>query len=371
MAAVLAATLVGPGRIELREYPYPEQLEPGAVLLRMLASGICGTDKHTFRGEMEQYAGTEHARTTPFPIIQGHENVGVVEAVGPGGARAWDGSELSPGDRVVPAPNRPCGACRFCTGDFPYYLCERIENYGNSLTAADPPHLFGGWAELLYLRPGTPVFRVPDALPTEVAVLTELMSVTHSLDLAARMPRPGGFRSGDSVAVVGVGPLGLVHVIKAALLGAGRVVAIDPVATRLELARELGADETAAPDEVDRLGADVVVDATGHPDSFLPSLELLRDGGTLLEVGAFVSLGPRPFDPAVLCGRNLMLVGIGGEDARAYEPTLRLLARHHRSIPFARAITHRFPLRRAGEAMETALHADGAMKVVIEPQRRE
>jgi L-iditol 2-dehydrogenase len=367
----MAATLVEPGRIELLEYPYPDRLEPGAVLLRMLASGICGTDKHTFRGETEQYAGTDHARTTPFPIVQGHENVGVVEAVGPGGARAWDGVALAAGDRVVPAPNRPCGSCRFCTGDFPYYLCERLENYGNSLTAAEPPHLFGGWGELLYLRPGTPIFRVPDELPTDVAVLTELMSVTHSLDLASRLPRPGGLRSGDTVAVVGIGPLGLVHVIKAALLGAGRVVAVDPVAPRRELARQLGADEAVAPDDVRRLDADVVVDASGHPDSFLPALGLLRDGGTLVEVGAFVALGTRPFDPAVLCGRNLTLLGVGGEDARAYEPTLRLLARHHRSLPLARAITHRFPLSRAAEAMETALRGDGAMKVVIEPQRRE
>lgn len=366
MAGVLAATLVGPGQIELREYPYPDRLEPGAVLVRMLASGICGTDKHTFRGETEQYAGTDHARTTPFPIIQGHENVGVVEAVGDGGARAWEGTELRPGDRVVPAPNRPCGTCRFCRGDFPYYLCERLENYGNSLTSAEPPHLFGGWAEFLYLRPGTPVFRVPDELPTEVAVLTELMSVTHSLDLAAQLPRPGGFRPGDSVAVVGIGPLGLVHVAKAALTGAGRVVAIDPVESRRELAEELGADETAAPGEAGGV-FDVVVDASGHPDSFLPSLDLLRDGGTLVEVGAFVDLGPRPFNPAVLCGRNLTLIGVGGEDARAYEPTLRLLARHHLHVPFAKAVTHRFPLQRAAEAMETALRADGAMKVVIEP----
>ena len=84
---VLAATLVAPGQLELRRYPYPEQLEPGAVLLEMLASGICGTDKHTYRGETEQYAGTDHASSTPFPIIQGHENVGRVVAVGDGGAR--------------------------------------------------------------------------------------------------------------------------------------------------------------------------------------------------------------------------------------------------------------------------------------------
>jgi L-iditol 2-dehydrogenase len=76
--SVLAATLVEPGRLEVRSFPYPLTLEPGAVLLRMLASGICGTDKHTYRGETAQYLGTDHSRTTPFPIIQGHENLGVV-----------------------------------------------------------------------------------------------------------------------------------------------------------------------------------------------------------------------------------------------------------------------------------------------------
>ena len=135
MTSVQAATLLGPRQLEVRSYPYPEELEPGAVLLRMLASGICGTDKHTYRGETGQYPGAEKARSTPYPIIQGHENVGVVAAVGAGGARARDGSELAVGDRVVPAPNRACGECRMCARGFPYYLCRRLENYGNSLSS--------------------------------------------------------------------------------------------------------------------------------------------------------------------------------------------------------------------------------------------
>ena len=109
--------------------------------------------------------------------------------------------------------------CEFCHGDYPYYFCRQLENYGNSLTCADAPYLFGGWAEYLYLRPRTPIFHVPDGLPTNVAVLTELFAVTHSLDLAAKMPRPGGFREGDTVAVVGIGPVGIVHVAKASLDG--------------------------------------------------------------------------------------------------------------------------------------------------------
>ncbi len=379
---VLAATLVAPGRLELRRYPYPDRLEPGAVLLRMLASGICGTDKHTFRGETEQYAGTDHASSTPFPIIQGHENVGVVVAVGQGGATAFDQTKLKPGDRVVPAPNRACGRCHFCRRDFPYYFCRNLENYGNSLTSATPPHLFGGWAEYLYLLPGTPVFRVPERLPTEVAVLTELFAVTHSLDLVRAAPRPGGFDPGDSVVIIGAGPVGLVHAAKAALMDAGRVIAVDPYQRRVELTGELGAsdrivaraDDPALVEQVRELtegrGADVVVDATGHPASFGPSLDLLRDGGTLIEVGAFVDLGPVPVNPAAILGRNLTIVGVAGEDARAYDRTLAMLARHHDDVPFERAVTHRFGLDEAEVAMQTALRADDAMKVVFSPSDR-
>lgn len=376
---VLAATLVAPGRLEITRFPYPDQLEPGAVLLRMLASGICGTDKHTFKGETQQYAGTDHASSTPFPIIQGHENVGIVEAIGDGGATAFDGTPLSVGDRVVPAPNRACGECEYCREDYPYYFCRQLENYGNSLTCAEAPHLFGGWAEYLYLRPRTPVFKVPAGLPTEVAVLTELFAVTHSLDLAAAMPRPGGFRPGDTVAVVGAGPVGIVHVAKAALMGADQVLAIDPYGPRLDLCRELGATDTltAGADDAavlewvrDRTGGrgvDVVVDATGHPVSFGPSLDLLRDGGTLVEVGAFVDLGTVPVNPASILGRNLTIVGVAGEDARAYDRTLAMLAEHHERVPFHRAVTHTFPISEAEAAMRTALGADTAMKVVITP----
>jgi len=377
--SVLAATLIAPEQLELRHYPYPARLEPGAVVLRMLASGICGTDKHTYRGETEQYAGTEYARSTPFPIIQGHENVGIVEAIGDGGATAFDGTPLAVGDRVVPAPNRACGVCEFCTGDYPYYFCTSLENYGNSLTAATAPYLFGGWAEHLYVQPNTPIFVVPDGLPTNVAVLTELFAVTHSLDLAAAMPRPGGFRSGDVVVVVGTGPIGVVHVARAALMGASQVLTIDPFGARVDLATGLGATATFAglandPDALTWVhdatggrGADVVVDATGHPSSFAPALAMLRNGGTLIEVGAFVDLGTVPVNPASILGRNVTILGVAGEDSRAYDRTLAMLAEHHDRVPFHLMVTHTFALSDASTAMATALAGDTAMKVVITP----
>jgi threonine dehydrogenase-like Zn-dependent dehydrogenase len=375
---VLAATLVAPYDLRIERFPMPSELEPGAVLVEMRASGICGTDKHTYRGETEQYAGTDHASSTPFPIIQGHENVGVIAAIGDGGARTFAGSPLAMGDRVVPAPNRACGRCRYCLDDFPYYFCRDLENYGNSLSCAEPPHLFGGFAEYLYLRPRTPIFKVPPELPDDVAVLTELFAVTHSLDLASRMPRPSGFRPGDSVAVVGTGPVGVVHAAKAALLGASQVIAIDRFSGRLDIAADIGATDCIAAGEdpretvaaVESLvpgGVDVVIDATGHPSSFNMATDLLRDGGTLIEVGAFVDLGPVDFNPADLLGRNLTLVGVAGEDARSYDATLEMLAEHHATMPFHRAVTHHYSIADADEAMHTALDAGDAMKVVIGP----
>lgn len=378
--SVQAATLVAPRMIEIREYPFPRELEPGAILLRMVASGICGTDKHTFRGETVQYAGTKMERTTPFPIIQGHENIGVIEAIGAGGALAHDGTPLAIGDRIVPAPNRACGVCRNCQRGFPYYLCRNLENYGNSLTSARAPHLFGGWSEYLYLLPGTAVFHVPDELASDVAVLTEIFAVTHSLERATAVRRPGGFQPGDTVAVIGVGSLGMAHLVKAHLMGAGRVIAVDRSPKRLALAERLvgadtvlvGQNETANDETREAIygltggdGADVVVNATGFPGSFASALGIVRDAGTILEVGAFVDMENEVFNPAQICGRSLTIMGTGGEDLQAYAGTLTLLARHQHEIPFGEMISHRFHLSDAAEALATSLDADNATKVLI------
>ena len=193
MSDVRAAVMHGPGRLTVERFPEPDPA-PGAAVLRMLYSGICGTDKHTWRGESLQYAGTDHERPVPYPIICGHENVGVIEAIGDGPPPVDAlGLPLAVGDRVVPAPNLTCGRCRFCLGEgYPYYLCTALDDYGNSLTCAEPPHLFGGWAERMYLLPGTRLFRVPDELPSRLAALTEVLAVTHGLDAARSMQALGG-----------------------------------------------------------------------------------------------------------------------------------------------------------------------------------
>jgi threonine dehydrogenase-like Zn-dependent dehydrogenase len=379
MALAQAAVVERPGSIRLRSFDIPEP-EAGAVLLKMRYSGICGTDKHTFLGESKQYAGTPHERDLTYPLICGHENVGEVVATG-GVVRDSEGRVLKPGDRIVPGANVACGQCRFCLNSFPYYMCEHLEDYGNSLHCGRPPHLLGGWAEYLYLLPRSVLFRVPDELPDHVAVLTEIMAVTHGVEKANMLlGQFGGTPFGGSVAVLGVGPLGLCHLIKARLLGAGQIIATDRFATRLAMARDFGAsltlavDETTPEDRIARVreatggyGVDLVLDCTGVPSSFVEALKMVRVGGVVVEAGAFVDLGAVQVNPnADICTKNVSILGIGGETSTSYLASMRLMAANLDRLPFDRIVSHRMPLERAEEAMAIAQSGD-SMKVVLAP----
>src|SRR5262249_55823918 len=148
-----------------------------------------------------------------------------------------------------PGANVPCGECWYCVNDEPYYLCERLEDYGNSLNVARAPSLFGGWAEAMYVLPRTPLFHVPDELPDELAVLTEPLAVTHGVDTARTLL---GGRASESVVVYGTGPLGLCHVVKSRLVGCGELIAIDRYPARLEAAAALGATLTLDASQLDQ-----------------------------------------------------------------------------------------------------------------------
>jgi L-iditol 2-dehydrogenase len=374
-----AAVTEKPGRIAVHEFDVAPA-EVGAVVLKMSLSGICGTDKHTFRGESKQYAGTAHERDIEYPLICGHENVGIVVDVG-GDVRDSDGNLLKPGDRVVPGANVPCGACYYCMNHYPYYFCEHLEDYGNSLNCNNPPYLMGGWSEYMYLLPRTPIFRVPEALPDNVAVLTEVMAVTHGFETAnAILGLQGNPPVGRTVVVLGVGPLGLCHLVKARLVGAGRIVATDKFDSRLALAGDLGADdvfnatESSLEDRIGSVmamtggrGADIVVDCSGVPATFTESLRLVRNGGVIIEAGTFVDMGPVGINPnSDICTPNVAIVGVGGETAVSYAPSMALMAANLGRYPLDKIVTHEFSLDDAEDAVITA-QADGAMQVVINP----
>lgn len=379
---VLATTLVEPGRYELREYPLPVP-EPGCVLVKMEISGICGTDKHTYQGYTTQYAGAGAGKRIPFPIIQGHENVGTVAAIGRDGKYTdFEGIPLKVGDRVVVGANVACGKCYCCRHDFPYYCCENTTDYGNNLSAKNPPHLFGGWSQYIYIVPGSFLVKVPDDLPSEVAVLTEIMAVTVGLDRAKQMSAfPNeSFRFDDTVVVLGVGPLGMCFVMKARMLGAGMIIAVDLSDFRLEFAKRMGADyalnartmqetkrRTFVRDLTGGRGADLVVECAGVPEAVLEGLEMLRLGGMLVEAGNFSDLGEIRISPhRHLCAKNVRILGVGGEEPAAYGPSMRQMARYMRQYPLKEFVTQRFALRDVEAAVKKSMAAD-SMKVVIDP----
>jgi threonine dehydrogenase-like Zn-dependent dehydrogenase len=378
--SVLAATLVEPGRYELREFPLPDPA-PGCVLLKMEMSGICGTDKHAFQGFLSQYGG----RKVELPLIQGHENVGTIAAIGGNGKYAdFEGVPLRVGDRVVVGANVSCGNCYYCRHDFPYYCCENTLDYGNLLNAKNPPHLFGGWSQYMYILPGSFLVKVPDDLPSEVAVLTEIFAVSVGLDRAKQMSAfPNeSFRFDDTVVVLGVGPLGMCFLMKARMLGAGTIVAVDLSDHRLNFAKRLGADHAinaGTSSKADRLqivkdlthgrGADMVVECAGIPQAVPEALEMLRIGGLLVEAGNFSDLGEISLSPhRHLCAKNARILSVGGEEPAAYGPSLRQMARYMKQYPLREFVSHRFALRDVHAAVQKSMDAD-SMKVVLEPWR--
>jgi threonine dehydrogenase-like Zn-dependent dehydrogenase len=375
---VLAATLVKPGKYEIREYPLPEPAA-GCVLIRMEMSGICGTDKHTFQGYTAQYGG----RQLEFPIIQGHENVGTIAAIGGDGKYAdFEGLALREGDRVVVGANVVCGECYYCRHDFPYYCCEKTTDYGNNLSAKNPPYLFGGWSQYMYVVPGSFLVKVPDDLPSEVAVLTEIFAVSVGLDRAKQMSAfPNeSFRFDDTVVALGVGPLGMCFLMKARMLGAGTIIAVDKSEYRLNFAKRLGADyavNVATMSKQGRLqmvkdlthgrGADVVIECAGVPEAVPEALEMLRIGGLLVEAGNFSDLGEVALSPhRHICAKNARILGVGGEEPAAYGPSMRQMARYMKNYPLREFVTHRYGLRDVDAAMKKSVEAE-SMKVVLQP----
>jgi threonine dehydrogenase-like Zn-dependent dehydrogenase len=376
--SALAATLVAPGRYELRDYPLPDPA-PGCALVKMEFSGICGTDKHTYQGYTTQYGD----RQLEFPIIQGHENVGTIAAIGgDGDFKDFEGIPLNLGDRVVIAANVSCGQCYYCRHDFPYCLCANTTDYGNNLTAKNPPHLFGGWAQYLYIIPGSHLFKVPDDLPSEVAVLTEIFAVSVGLDRAKQMSAfPNeSFRFDDTVVVLGVGPLGMCFLMKARMLGAGTIVAVDLSDYRLNFAERLGADHVInagntskserlklVKDLTNGRGADMVVESAGVPEAVPEALEMLRVSGLLVEAGNFSDLGEVSISPhRHLCAKNVRILGVSGEEPAAYAPSMRQMVRYMKHYPLKEFVTHKYSLRDVDAAVKKAIEPE-SMKVILDP----
>jgi L-iditol 2-dehydrogenase len=224
--------------------------------------------------------------------------------------------------------------------------------------------------------------KVPDDLPSEVAVLTEIFAVSVGLDRAKQMSAfPNeSFCFDDTVVVLGVGPLGMCFLMKARMLGAGTIFAVDLSDYRLDFAKRLGADyalNAANTTKSDRLafirdltngrGADMVVECAGVPSAVPEALDLLRVGGLLVEAGNFSDLGEVSISPhRQLCAKNVRILGVAGEEPAAYGSGMRQMVRYMKHYPLREFVSHRFDLHHVESAVLKSVQPD-SMKVVIDP----
>jgi len=381
---VRAAVLVEPGRIEIREFPRPSLME-GGLLVRPILAGICESDTHFFKGESVQYAGTPRETHGPYPAVPGHENVArVVEARHPRDSRITDfyGNEVNEGDRIIVSPDMVCGKCYWCRHTYGFSWCDNLRSYGH-IDASVAPHLLGGWSELMCVLPGSHIYKIGDDVSDEIAVLAEPMAVTFSLDIVkgqSGLPIEG-FTSGSTVVVFGVSPVGLCHLVKARLLGAGTIIAIDTSDYRLAFVKDYGATHVlnqGATTRAERIqfvkdltqgrGADVVIECAGDPPVVVEGIDTLRQGGTFLEVGHFVDAGDITLNPhRHLCAKSIRLLGQVNLAYTGIMPSVKLMQENQGKYDFNKVVSHRFPLSRASDGVSCFMDP-ASMKVVICPE---
>jgi L-iditol 2-dehydrogenase len=211
------------------------------------------------------------------------------------------------------------------------------------------------------------------------------MACTASLDKLKEFSSYAieGFNSGDTVAVIGSGPLGLLHVARADMMGAGQIIATDLSAYRLAWAKRCGADEvlnvssTTTNERLERVreltggrGADVVLHMANSPRSFVEGIEMLKRGGMMLEMGNFADTGEISLNVhRHICSKNIRLIGLTNHPSTGYGPALRMLERYADRYPFEEMVTHEFGLDNVETAMRTSMSHD-SMKVVMVPNGR-
>jgi len=346
-----------PLRLEEMEIP---PLEEGAILARVVMAGVCGTDVHILHGHVP----------IRLPTILGHENVARVEAIG-GDRPVLDitGREVRVGDLITWLP-KSCMRCYNCTILGDPAKCEHRIGYGGWLPADRHPYLVGGFAEYVWLLPGSDVVILPSGISPEAVVLGDALRImVHGLE------RIGGLDYGDVVVIQGCGPVGIMGLLLARDAGASRVIVIGAPASRLALARAFGADETIDITQVpvqeriqrvleltDGRGADVVLECAGVPAAVAEGLEMVRINGRYLIAGHYGDAGKVPLNPHVINKKQITITGVWSATNRHFLRALTLL----RKVHVDPLITHRFTLKEVNEALIAAERQE-ALKVVIEP----
>jgi threonine dehydrogenase-like Zn-dependent dehydrogenase len=328
----------GQGCLAYEERPVPKPEHPGDVLVKLEASGICGTDLNILATPPAHKANTN--------IIIGHEGTGIVESVAPGT------SSIQPGDRVVIAPRITCGLCHYCRMGLDNQ-CTDYRTIGTTIDGVFAPYL---------CAPERALFKISDNVPRDDAVLFEPLScVVGSLARAS-------LQAGDDVVVIGAGPMGLLIALLYRTLGAGKIIVADVAPYRLEFAKSIGVDEVLNPVQIDLLetvrqltthGADIVVDAVGN--QMATAVKLARRGGQV------ILFGLQPHDDQLvnqyLITRYDLTIHGTFVGLNPFEQTIQLL--ESRQLKPSILITHRIPLSELNRGIEL-MRARKAMKILVE-----
>ena len=365
MKKTRAMVLKGPRKLEMEEFDLPEVGEDDGIL-RLELIGVCGSDPGIYRGKLR-------GGPRPYPLILGHEIVGRVEKMGPA-ARARHG--VKEGDRVIIEYAFGCGECDACLSG-KYILCRKSYTYGSMISCKEPPHLFGAYADYLYIHPRAMVHKIGDDIVPETGVL-----ISAVLGNAVRwLSTIGNVSIGQSVVIVGPGQQGLAGVIISKEAGAGPIIVLGTSkdAKRLEMALRFGADiivdvEKEDPEKIVKEAtggkrADLVMDATGHPSGAVTAMEVAGFGSTLIFPGLYGSDTQVPLilDRAVL--KEIKMVGVFSHNFPAVETAIGIARKG--KYPLNEMISHRFPLEKAEEAVLLVggeLEGEMPLKVVLDPK---
>jgi L-iditol 2-dehydrogenase len=321
--------------------PHPGDPGSGEVLVRVTASGLCGTDIHVVQGRV---------RFTEPPHVLGHEITGVVEETGDGVTR------LRPGDRVTVDSVVGCGTCGFCRRGASQF-CADVYEIGQTVP--------GGMQEYL-LMPAQNAISVPDGISDEVAAILDT-------EILGALAKPG-VEPGETLLVIGPGPAGLIALQVGRLLGAGQIILMGTRPERLALGTSLGADITinisainpreAVMEVTDGRGADLVFDAAGSASSLTTALDLVRPQGKVVLYGVHGAPVPEINIDAITL-KDLIVYG-ALSDRVGLERLFGWLL--DGSLDLGSLITHRFPFSQAQEAYEMVRdRRDGAIKAVLFP----
>lgn len=342
-----AVTFQAPGEVRIDEKPDPELTAPGEAVVRVDASGVCGSDLHIYHGRVAIEPG--------FTI--GHEYVGEVVAAGDAVA------SVAVGDRVLGTYCTACGECFFCLrSDF--HKCDNGRVFGHGKLLGE---LQGSQAELLLVPNADLTLRkVPDGMPDEVAMFAGDVMGTGYHAVAET-----GIGEGSSLAVLGLGPVGLCAVQAALAAGAGKVIAIDTVPERLEMARAFGAEPVHLTEEDPRAvvkgategrGVDAVIDAVGHPEAFDLACRLARKCGIVSVTGVYAER--MEVHMGIVWIKALTLKTGHANVIKHVDPVLAALA-DGRLDP-SPLVTHHMKLDDAADAYATYDRRE-ALKIVLTP----